>query len=99
MVHSLLLEQAAELLGVSRRTIYDRIREGRLRTIRAQCGSQRVLIASIEALLREQAARQKPRVRRCRCELPRERRGVAARVRVGPQRHRSRATWSISSCR
>lgn len=57
MVHSLLLEQAAELLGVSRRTVYYRIREGRLRTVRARCGSQRVLIDSIEALLREQAER------------------------------------------
>ena len=52
MVRSVLLEQAAELLGVSRRTVYYRIREGRLRTIRTRCGSQRVLIESIEALLR-----------------------------------------------
>jgi excisionase family DNA binding protein len=50
---SLLIEQAAELLGVSRRTVYYRIREGRLRTIRTRCGSQRVLIESVEALLRE----------------------------------------------
>jgi excisionase family DNA binding protein len=96
---TLFCEQAAELLGVSRRTIYDRIREGRLRTIRAQCGSQRVLIASIEALLREQAARARNR----------ESGGAAANCRgsgaaslleceSGPQRHRSRATWSISSC-
>ena len=56
MVHSLLLDQAAELLGVSRRTVYYRIREGRLRTIRTRCGSQRVLIESIEALLREEMA-------------------------------------------
>jgi excisionase family DNA binding protein len=55
MVRSVLLEQAAELLGVSRRTIYYRIREGRLRTIRTRCGSQRVLIESIEALLRARA--------------------------------------------
>jgi excisionase family DNA binding protein len=51
---SLLLDQAAELLGVSRRTIYYRIREGRLRTIRTRCGSQRVLLESLETLLREQ---------------------------------------------
>jgi len=38
MVQSLLLDQAAELLGVSRRTVYYRIRDGRLRTIRAWCG-------------------------------------------------------------
>jgi excisionase family DNA binding protein len=49
-----LIEDAARMLGMSRRTIYYRIREGRLRTIRARCGSQRVLISSIEALLREQ---------------------------------------------
>jgi excisionase family DNA binding protein len=61
MVQSLLLEQAAELLGVSRRTVYYRIRDGRLRTVRARCGSQRVLIDSIEELLREQAERARRR--------------------------------------
>jgi excisionase family DNA binding protein len=61
MVRSVLLEQAAELLGVSRRTVYYRIREGRLRTIRTRCGSQRVLIESIEELLRERRARVKGR--------------------------------------
>jgi excisionase family DNA binding protein len=50
---SLLIDDAAELLGVSRRTVYYRIREGRLRTIRTRCGSQRVLVSSIERLLRE----------------------------------------------
>ena len=59
MVQSLLLEQAAELLGVSRRTVYYRIREGRLRTVRARCGSQRVLIESIEELLRERSERER----------------------------------------
>lgn len=62
MVQSLLLEQAAELLGVSRRTVYYRIRDGRLRTVRARCGSQRVLLESIEELLREQAARARRRI-------------------------------------
>ena len=38
----------AELLGVSRRTIYNRIREGRLQTIRTLGGSQRVLIDSVQ---------------------------------------------------
>jgi excisionase family DNA binding protein len=52
MLRSLLVDQAAALLGVSRRTVYYRIREGRLRTIRTRCGSQRVLLESIEALLR-----------------------------------------------
>ncbi len=51
--HSVLIDDAARQLGVSRRTVYYRIREGRLRTIRTRCGSQRVLWASIEALLRE----------------------------------------------
>ena len=44
---SVSLHQAAELLGVSRRTIYNRIREGRLLTIRTLGGSQRVLLDSI----------------------------------------------------
>jgi excisionase family DNA binding protein len=39
--------QAATLLGVSRRTIYYRIRDGHLRTIRTIGGSQRVLIESL----------------------------------------------------
>jgi excisionase family DNA binding protein len=46
---SVSLAHAAELLGVSRRTIYNRIREGRLRTIRTLGGSQRVLIDSMQA--------------------------------------------------
>ncbi len=50
---SVLVDQAAALLGVSRRTVYYRIRDGRLRTIRTRCGSQRVLLESIEALLRK----------------------------------------------
>jgi excisionase family DNA binding protein len=50
---SLLVMQAAEILGVSRRTVYNRIREGRLRTIRTRGGSQRVLLESVESLLRE----------------------------------------------
>lgn len=61
MAQSLLLDQAAELLGVSRRTVYYRIRDGRLRTIRARCGSQRVLVESIEELLRQEAARLRAR--------------------------------------
>jgi len=44
---SVSLDHAAELLGVSRRTIYNRIREGRLQTIRTIGGSQRVLIDSM----------------------------------------------------
>ena len=44
---SVSLDHAAELLGVSRRTIYNRIREGRLVTIRTLGGSQRVLFQAI----------------------------------------------------
>ena len=54
MPRSLLVERAAELLGVSRRTVYYRIREGKLRTVRPLGGSQRVLIESIELLLAEE---------------------------------------------
>jgi len=50
---SLLIGQAADLLGVSRRTIYYRIQEGRLRTIRTRCHSQRILVSSIFELLHE----------------------------------------------
>jgi excisionase family DNA binding protein len=44
---SVSLDHAAELLGVSRRTIYNRIRDGRLQTIRTVGGSQRVLLESV----------------------------------------------------
>ena len=52
---SVSLDQAAELLGVSRRTIYNRIREGRLQTIRTLGGSQRVLLESVNEIRRPQA--------------------------------------------
>jgi excisionase family DNA binding protein len=45
---SVSLDHAAEILGVSRRTIYNRIREGRLQTIRTIGGSQRVLLDSVQ---------------------------------------------------
>jgi excisionase family DNA binding protein len=54
---SVFVEAAATLLGVSRRTVYYRIRQGKLLTIRTRCGSQRVLLESIHALTREQAAK------------------------------------------
>lgn len=44
---SVSLDHAAEMLGVSRRTIYNRIRDGRLQTIRTVGGSQRVLLESV----------------------------------------------------
>ena len=53
---SVSLDHAAELLGVSRRTIYNRIREGRLQTIRTLGGSQRVLIDSVHGESRGGAA-------------------------------------------
>ena len=43
---SVSLEQAARLLRVSRRTIYNHIRDGHLTTIRTY-GSQRVLVESL----------------------------------------------------
>ena len=52
---SVSLDHAAQLLGVSRRTIYNRIREGRLQTIRTLGGSQRVLLESVNADGREPA--------------------------------------------
>ena len=44
---SVSLDHAAQLLGVSRRTIYNRIRDGHLHTIRTLGGSQRVLVESV----------------------------------------------------
>jgi excisionase family DNA binding protein len=44
---SVTIDQAAQLLGISRRTVYYRIREGRLQTIRTIGGSQRVLLQSV----------------------------------------------------
>jgi excisionase family DNA binding protein len=53
---SVSLDHAAELLGVSRRTIYNRIRQGQLQTIRTLGGSQRVLLDSVVVHERTQAA-------------------------------------------
>jgi excisionase family DNA binding protein len=47
---SVSIDQAATLLNVSRRTIYNRIRDGRLQTIRTIGGSQRVLVESLYEL-------------------------------------------------
>ena len=47
---SVSIDQAAALLNVSRRTIYNRIHEGRLLTIRTIGGSQRVLVESLVEL-------------------------------------------------
>ena len=47
---SVTIDQAASMLGVSRRTIYNRIRDGRLRTVRTLGVSQRVLVQSLYEL-------------------------------------------------
>lgn len=47
---SVSLDHAAQMLGVSRRTIYNRIRNGRLQTIRTMGGSQRVLLDSVQVV-------------------------------------------------
>ncbi|MGE3404903.1 MAG: helix-turn-helix domain-containing protein [Vicinamibacterales bacterium] len=47
---SVSIDQAAQLLNLSRRTIYNRIRDGRLQTIRTLGGSQRVLVESLQDL-------------------------------------------------
>ena len=50
--HSLFIEEAAAMLGVSRRTIYYRIREGKLQTVHVGGGTQRVLMESLRQMLR-----------------------------------------------
>lgn len=56
-VPSLLIIQAAAVLGVSRRTIYNRIRSGELETIRTPGGSQRVLRSSLQRSLERRVPR------------------------------------------
>lgn len=56
---SVLLDQACGLLGVSKRKVYYLIREGRLRTIRTRCRSQRVLLDSIAEVLAAGAERRR----------------------------------------
>jgi excisionase family DNA binding protein len=72
---TLLIEQAAAILGLSRRTVYYRIHEGRLQTIRTRCGSQRVTLGSIERLLAEIQARSRAKA-------------SARRAAAGERRHR-----------
>jgi len=54
---SVSLDHAAQILGVSRRTIYNRIRDGRLQTIRTMGGSQRVLLDSLQGVAPPATAR------------------------------------------
>jgi excisionase family DNA binding protein len=72
MDRTLFIDDAARLLGVSRRTVYYRITQGRLRTIRTRCGSRRVLLSSIEALLREEHEKRRTRTGGCdlTCSAP-----------------------------
>jgi excisionase family DNA binding protein len=51
---SVSIERAAQLLGVCRRTVYNRIKDGRLATLRTPWGSRRVLVASLLELKGEQ---------------------------------------------
>jgi len=46
---SVSMVQARQILGISRRTLYYWIRDGRVHTIRTPMGSQRVLMESIRA--------------------------------------------------
>jgi excisionase family DNA binding protein len=55
-MRTVFVDHAAEILGVSRRTVYYWIRDGKLRTVRTANGSQRVLIVSIEMKLQEELA-------------------------------------------
>jgi excisionase family DNA binding protein len=70
MLRSVLIPDAAELLGVSRRTVYYRIRAGTLRTVRTMGGSQRVLMESIEAALRVERRRRHAKARLARRDAP-----------------------------
>jgi excisionase family DNA binding protein len=48
--HSLSMDMACRILGISRRTVYYWIKDGRLQTMRTRMGSQRVLTESVKTL-------------------------------------------------
>jgi excisionase family DNA binding protein len=53
---SVSIAQAIQILGVSRRTVYYWIGQGRLQTVRTRGGSQRVLTESVRLARRRLAA-------------------------------------------
>jgi excisionase family DNA binding protein len=59
MAETLLIDAAAARLGISRRTVYYWIREGRLRTVSTRTVSQRVTIESVEEALRTSPVRRR----------------------------------------
>jgi len=67
-MRTVFVDHAAEILGVSRRTVYYWIRDGKLQTVRTPNGSQRVLIVSIETVLREDLADRRERSARLSAE-------------------------------
>ncbi|MGE3511901.1 MAG: helix-turn-helix domain-containing protein, partial [Vicinamibacterales bacterium] len=48
---TLLIADAARLMRVSRRTVYYRLREGQLESVKTRCGSRRIVVHSLEQLL------------------------------------------------
>jgi excisionase family DNA binding protein len=60
MATTVSIDKAAELLGVSRRTVYNRIKEGELQTIRTFGGSQRVIVESLAQVGLARLGRRRP---------------------------------------
>lgn len=63
---TLLIDDAARVLGLSRRTVYYRLREGRLAYIRTRCGSRRVIMPPpdewpVHSRRKNAAAKREPR--------------------------------------
>lgn len=55
---SVTIDHAAQLLGICRRSVYNRIKDGRLQTIRAGV-SQRVLVESIALPINRRSVNQR----------------------------------------
>jgi excisionase family DNA binding protein len=60
MATTVSIDKAAELLGVSRRTVYNRIKDGELQTIRTYGGSQRVIVESLAQATSARFGRRRP---------------------------------------